>query len=131
MISMPSSTYSAFLEDWAGSTEAGATENQAFEISAVEVEEGIEIIKHISEYREKRSDEDHSEGARTETAEGRYTLGLLLMYTGDMGVAKDCLQNALDAFMSTAGIDHERTQKCKKYLDRLEEQGVTGEQFQQ
>merc|ERR1712159_168796 len=51
--------YTAFLEDYLNAVDGLAGEAPA-EISAVEVEEAIEIIKHITEYREKRSGEDTS-----------------------------------------------------------------------
>merc|ERR1719213_1125281 len=117
--------YTTFLEQWFDTTEGGGAGDagQNFEISAVEVEEAIEIIKHITEYREKRSGEDSSsagsERAKVETAEGRYTLGLLFMYTGESSVARDCHSSALEVFSSTLGIDHDRTRKCRDYLDKI------------
>jgi len=143
--------YTSFLESWLNSesetqeigvTGIGAAAPENFEISAVEVEEAIEIIKHISEYREKRGEDDQSERAKTETAEGRYTLGLLHMYTADNpsasfaersadhSSARDCLVSALEAFLSILGIEHDRTKKCRQHLDRLEERITRSEQEQ-
>merc|ERR1712139_656318 len=127
--------YTTFLENWFESQGGTAGDvGQNFEISAVEVEEAIEIIKHITEYREKRSGEDTSqtgqERSKTETAEGRYTLGLLFMYTGEFNVARDCHSSALDVFSSTLGIEHVRTKRCKHHLERIaEKQDRGGEQF--
>merc|ERR1712203_250324 len=84
--------YTSFMETWINEASGEASSD----ITAVEVEEAIEIVKHITDYREKRSDEDQTDHARIETAEGRYTLGLLLMYTGDTAACKDCLNMALE-----------------------------------
>jgi len=111
--------YMTFLENWLNTD--GQPTGGEFEITAVEVEEAIEIIKHISEYREKRGEEDPSERAHMETAEGRYTLGLLLVFTGDLAGGKDCLAHALEVFLSTMGIDNTMTRKCQNQLERLEE----------
>lgn len=120
--------YTIYLESWA-SADAGQPVGgeQSFDITAVEVEEAIEIIKHISEYREKRGDEDQNERVRMETAEGRYTLGLLLMYIGDLQSGKDCLAQALEVFNSIVGIDHPKTRKCQTQLERLEEKIARGD----
>ena len=60
--------------------------------SPPQFKKAIEIIKHITEYREKRSGEDTSSGGqergKVDTAECRYTLGLLFMYTGEVNVAR-------------------------------------------
>lgn len=111
--------YMTFLENWLNSD--GAPSGGEFEITAVEVEEAIEIIKHIGEYREKKGEEDQTERAHMETAEGRYTLGLLLVFTGDLAGGKDCLAQALEVFLSTMGIDHTTTRKCQNQLERLDE----------
>merc|ERR1719443_1807190 len=113
-----SSFYMQFLENWLNSEQPAGGE---FEITAVEVEEAIEIVKHITEYREKRGEEEQTERAHVETAEGRYTLGLLLIFTGDLLGGKDCLSTALEVFLSTMGIDHSTTRKCQNQLERLEE----------
>jgi tetratricopeptide (TPR) repeat protein len=107
--------YTAFLEGW-----LGESNESNFDITAVEIEEAIEIIKHITEYREKRGDEDGSDRSRVETAEGRYTLGLLLVYTGEAAAGKECLSEALDVFLSTVGIDHVKTRRCQLYLEQLD-----------
>jgi len=111
--------YMTFLENWLNSD--GQPSGGEFEITAVEVEEAIEIIKHISEYRDKRGEEDQTERAQLDTAEGRYTLGLLLVFTGDLAGGKDCLAQALEVFLSQMGIDHTATRKCQNQLERLEE----------
>merc|ERR1712113_602535 len=76
--------YTSFLEDWFSE----ATGEQSSDITAVEVEEAIEIVKHITEYREKRSDEDQTDRSRVETAEAKYTLGLLHVYTDNLQAGK-------------------------------------------
>jgi len=123
--------YTTFLENWFESQAGNGGDAGQFEISAVEVEEAIEIIKHITEYREKRSGEDATgagaERAKVETAEGRYTLGLLFMYTGEQSVARDCHSSALEVFSSTLGIDHERTRKCRDYLEKIGDRPMDGE----
>lgn len=111
--------YVSFLENWLNAD--GQPTGGEFEITAVEVEEAIEIIKHITEYREKRGEEDQTERAHMETAEGRYTLGLLHVFTGELAGGKDCLAQALEVFLSTMGIDHSTTRKCQNQLERLEE----------
>uniref|UniRef100_A0A7S1EZU0 Uncharacterized protein n=1 Tax=Noctiluca scintillans TaxID=2966 RepID=A0A7S1EZU0_NOCSC len=103
--------YAAFLEAWMNHVEGLGEETQ--ELGAVEIEEAIEIIKHIVEHREKRS------AGTSETAECRYTLGLFFMYMGDSTNARECHNSALDVFLRTLGVAHARTQKCKRYLERL------------
>jgi tetratricopeptide (TPR) repeat protein len=110
--------YMSFLENWLSTEQPSGAE---FEVTAVEVEEAIEIVKHITEYREKRGEEEQTERAHVDTAEGRYTLGLLLVFTGDLIGGKDCLSTALEVFLSTMGIDHTTTRKCQNQLERLEE----------
>merc|ERR1711920_185683 len=108
--------YTTFLENFFGESSPG---EQASDITAVEVEEAIEIVKHITEYREKRSDEDQTDRARVETAEGRYTLGLLLVYTNELIAGRDCLNSALEVFLSTIGVDHDKTRACQRQLEQL------------
>jgi tetratricopeptide (TPR) repeat protein len=108
--------YTVFLEGWLGQSNG----EQSSEITAVEVEEAIEIVKHITEYRERRSDEDQAERSKVETAEGRYTMGLLYVYTGDITQGKDCLNLALEVFLATVGIDHQRTKNCQRHLEDLD-----------
>lgn len=110
--------YMSFLENWLSTEQPAGSE---FEITAVEVEEAIEIVKHITDYREKRAEEEQTERANVDTAEGRYTLGLLLVFTGDLFGGKDCLSTALEVFLSSMGIDHVTTRKCQNQLERLEE----------
>lgn len=113
--------YVTFLEKWL--SETGASGEPSSEITAVEVEEAVEIVKHIAEYREKRCEDSRlaSDTARTETAEGRYTLGLLLVYTGDLNAGLDCLAEALEVFLATMGTDHAKTKMCSKHLSLLKE----------
>jgi len=121
--------YAAFLEGWLDQA-LNALGEAAQELSAVEVEEAIEIIKHIVEYREKRAGEDGSassqEQDKVSTAEGRYTLGLFFMYTGEGLSAREWHSSALEVFLSTIGVDHPRTAKCRMYLERLDEKQERG-----
>merc|ERR1712232_1367333 len=110
--------YTTFLENWLSDVSGDDMQD----ITAVEIEEAIEIIKHITEYREKRGEEDHTEGAKIETAEGRYALGLILLYTGEAGAGNDCLVQTLEVFLSTLGVDHPKTLNCQQYLEQLEKQ---------
>lgn len=119
--------YTVYLESWLNVEAGQAVADQSFDITPVEVEEAIEIIKHISEYREKRGDEDQNERVRMETAEGRYTLGLLLMYISDLQAGKECLSQALEVFLSIVGIDHPKTRKCQLQMERLEERIARGD----
>merc|ERR1712113_654300 len=117
--------YQKFLEAWMSESSG----EQVADITAVEVEEAIEIVKHITDYREKRSDDDNADRSRQdrsrlETAEGRYTLGLLLVYTGDVGQGRDYLNGALEVFLATVGIDHDKTKTCQQHLDTLEKRGA-------
>lgn len=112
--------YAKFLEDWMNLN----TFEPSSEIGPVEVEEAMEIVKHISEYRETRSEDDRSDHARQETAEGRYTLGLLQVYTNDIPAAGESLRTALEVFLSTVGVDHDKTKACQKYLEQLERRGA-------
>lgn len=114
--------YTVFLEGWLDSSSS-----EQLEITAVEIEEAIEIVKHVTEYRERRCEEDQTDRARMETAEGRYTLGLLLTYTGDIGGGKECLMSAVEVFLSTVGIDNAKTRKCQLYLEQLEKRSVAQE----
>mmetsp|Transcript_70853 Transcript_70853/g.196847 ORF Transcript_70853/g.196847 Transcript_70853/m.196847 type:complete len:367 (+) Transcript_70853:90-1190(+) len=111
--------YTAFFENWLGSGGGG---DQPVDITSVEIEEAIEIVKHITEHREKRGESDQSERARMETAEGRHALGLILVYTGESAQGRDCLMRALEVFLSTVGIDHPKTRRCQQYLEQFERQ---------
>eukprot|EP00451_Oxyrrhis_marina_P021542 CAMPEP_0204354914 /NCGR_PEP_ID=MMETSP0469-20131031/33748_1 /ASSEMBLY_ACC=CAM_ASM_000384 /TAXON_ID=2969 /ORGANISM="Oxyrrhis marina" /LENGTH=361 /DNA_ID=CAMNT_0051342079 /DNA_START=41 /DNA_END=1126 /DNA_ORIENTATION=- len=110
--------YASFLQSWL-QADQGVGE-ATMEISAVEVEEAIEIIKHITEYREKRSGEDAGGAGKVGAAEGRYTLGLLFIYTSELGVAKDCVVSAVDTFAATLGDTHARTDQCRTTLQVIE-----------
>jgi len=113
--------YTNFLETWLSESGGEASSD----ITAVEVEEAIEIVKHITEYREKRSEDDSTDQSRMETAEGRYTLGLLLMYTGDIASGRECLSQCLEVFLAVAGIDHKKTKACQKHLEALDKRGAS------
>lgn len=113
--------YTYFLEAWSGITTSA---DQPSDITSVEVEEAIAIVKHISEYREKRSDEDQADRSRTETAEAKYTLGMLHVYTDDTVVARDCLVAALEVFLATVGVDHVKTRNCQTHLDSLDKRAA-------
>lgn len=109
--------YTTFFENWLGASGAG---EQSSDISSVEVEEAIEIIKHITDYREKKSEEDQQDTSRVETAEGKYTLALLFVYTGDVSGGRECLTNALEILLSAAGVEHPKTRACQSQLEQLE-----------
>jgi len=108
--------YEKFLQAWMNE----ATGDQASEITAVEVEEAIEIVKHITEYREKRAEEDPSDVSRVEIADGKHTLGLLMVYTGEVPAGSECLHSALEVYLSTIGIDHDKTKACQRHLEQLD-----------
>merc|ERR1712194_304130 len=117
--------YTSFMETWINEASGEASSD----VTAVEVEEAIEIVKHITDYREKRSDDDNADRAkqdrtRLDTADGRYTLGLLFIYTGDVGQGSDYLNSALEVFLATVGIDHPKTQTCQQHIDTLEKRGA-------
>jgi len=112
--------YTSFLETWLSEADSESSPD----ITAVEVEEAIEIVKHITEYREKRSEDDQTDHAKMETAEGRYTSGLLFIYTGDIPSGRECLSAALEVFLATVGIDHPRSRLCQKHLDTLDRKGA-------
>eukprot|EP00930_Biecheleria_cincta_P068606 TRINITY_DN561_c0_g2_i2.p1 TRINITY_DN561_c0_g2~~TRINITY_DN561_c0_g2_i2.p1 ORF type:complete len:293 (+),score=67.06 TRINITY_DN561_c0_g2_i2:223-1101(+) len=112
--------YSKFLESWM----AESTGEQSAEITSVEIEEAIEIVKHITEYHEKRSDAEQSDHSRMDVAEGRYTLGLMLAYTGDLVGGKEYLQACQETFLSTVGTEHAKTKACQKHLETLEKRSA-------
>jgi hypothetical protein len=112
--------YTSFLEGWLNDSSG----EQSQEITAVEVEEAIEIVKHITEYREKQNEDDRSDQSRQEAAEGRYSLGLLLVYTSDIAGGKECLNAALEGFIATVGPDHQKTKTCRQHLEQLEKRGL-------
>jgi tetratricopeptide (TPR) repeat protein len=112
--------YTSFLEDWLNADGQPGL-GESFEITAVEVEEAIEIIKHIIDYRDKRDEDEKTERSHTETAEGRYTLGLLFVFTNDLAGGKECLVQASEIFKSTLGVDHQTSKKSEVQLDRVEE----------
>lgn len=119
--------YSKFLEAWMSENSF----EQSSDITAVEVEEAIEIVKHITDYREKRSEDDQSDTARLETAEGRYALGLLQVYTGDIAGGGESLNAALEVFLSTVGVDHDKTKACQRHLEQLEKRGAAQQALQE
>jgi len=119
--------YTTFLENWLSDVSGDDMQD----ITAVEIEEAIEIIKHITEHREKRGDEDASERARIEIADGRYSLGLILVYTGETGTGRDCLAQALEVFLATVGIDHPKTRRCQQYLEQIEKQTAREQAMQE
>jgi tetratricopeptide (TPR) repeat protein len=100
------------------------TEGVASEVTAVEVEEAVEIVKHVTEYREKRCEEDPIDATRVELAEGRYALGLLLVYIGDSVAGGSCLHAAMEVFQTTLGMDHDKSQACVKQIEMLERRGA-------
>jgi len=114
--------YTKFLEARLGDQMDG----DLAEITPVEVEEAIEITKHITEYRERRVDDnpDVVERLQLDTAEGRYALGLLHVYTGDVTAGRDCLNTALEGFLATIGVDHEKTKSCQHHLEGLDKRGA-------
>merc|ERR1712194_339548 len=113
--------YAKFLEDWMNMN----TFEPSSEIGPVEVEEAIEIVRHISEYRETQSGEATSDDhARVETAEGRYTLGLLQVYTNDIAASRESLIAALEVFHAALGPNHDRTKACQTCLEQLERRGA-------
>jgi tetratricopeptide (TPR) repeat protein len=117
------SIYATFFEMCVRESKIG----ESGEISAVEVEEAIEIIKHITEYRDKRlQDEIALSGAgppqaHVLVAEGRYALGLVFICTGENSVGADCLKAALEAMQQHLGEASEQTKACKEFLDIAEE----------
>jgi len=118
--------YTKFLEEWMRENSV----EQSSEINAVEVEEAIEIVKHITEYRERRAEDDPTDQARLETAEGRYTLGLLQVYTGDIA-GGESLTFALEVLLSTVGVDHQRTKACQRHLDQLDKRSAAQQALQE
>eukprot|EP00397_Hematodinium_sp_SG-2012_P043557 GEMP01048442.1.p1 GENE.GEMP01048442.1~~GEMP01048442.1.p1 ORF type:complete len:357 (+),score=77.06 GEMP01048442.1:121-1191(+) len=104
--------YAQYFEDWLNNT-------QGDQISAVEVEEAIEILKHITEYRQKRESDPN---AKVAAADGQYTLGILFVYSEDIKTARELLTSALDVFESSLGVDHKKTLKAQDFLERLNEQ---------
>eukprot|EP00928_Gymnodinium_smaydae_P011300 TRINITY_DN14189_c1_g1_i1.p1 TRINITY_DN14189_c1_g1~~TRINITY_DN14189_c1_g1_i1.p1 ORF type:complete len:370 (-),score=77.15 TRINITY_DN14189_c1_g1_i1:164-1273(-) len=117
--------YTTFLE---GRLSEGDTAGE--EITSVEIEEAIEIIKHITEHRERRVEEDKSERAQLETADGRYALGLILSYIGEPANGRESLTHALDMFNQMMGVQHPKTLRCKQFLDQVEKM-VQREEFAQ
>merc|ERR1719362_2597500 len=86
--------YTNFLDAWLSGSGEGASD-----IAPVEVEEAIENVKHINEYRgEKSGEEEHLDNLSSETAEARHTLGLLLAYSGDVSTGRELVCQALNAY---------------------------------
>jgi len=119
--------YQKFLEAWMNES----TSEQVSDVTAVEVEEAMEIVKHIIDYREKRIEDDSSDSSRIETADGRYTLGLLQVYTGDLQAGGENLNSALEVFLSTVGVDHVKTKACQRNLEQLESRDAAQQSLQE
>jgi len=114
--------YTNFLDAWLSEGGEGASSD----IAPVEVEEAIENVKHISEYRgEKRGEEEHLDNLSSDTAEARHTLGLLLAYIGDMSTGKELVCQALNAYEAAMGVDNPRSLACQKHLDLLDKRGLS------
>lgn len=119
------SIYAAFFEKCVREDKTG----DAADISAVEVEEAIEVTKHITEYRDKRVQSDISmsgsapPAAQVQVAEGRYALGLVFLFTGEHEVAVDCLEPALQTFVQHLGEEHDQTKACREFLAVAGQQG--------
>mmetsp|Transcript_40727 Transcript_40727/g.89003 ORF Transcript_40727/g.89003 Transcript_40727/m.89003 type:complete len:372 (-) Transcript_40727:277-1392(-) len=117
--------YIMFLERWLDDSEGiPGPLTPAGDITPVEVEEAVEIAKHISEYRAKRNQDDLTDRARVEVAEGRYVLGLLLMYTRDGAQGREILRSAVEAFLANVGTDHPKTTNAQHYLEMLEQRAA-------
>lgn len=106
--------YQKFLRVW---MQPGSSD-QTSEITAVEVEEAIEIVKHITDYREKRSEDDSSDATRLEIAEGRWALGLLQAYTGDIASGSENVNAALEVYVGMTGVS-EKSKLCRIHLEEL------------
>ncbi|CAJ1350160.1 unnamed protein product [Effrenium voratum] len=109
--------YGKFLDTWMRSGTG-----EPMEITSVEVEEAVEIVKHITEYHEKRLETDQSADTRS-LADARQSLGLLMAYSGDMNAGRDLLKLALEAYQSM-GEDHPKCKICQKHLETLEKRSV-------
>jgi len=109
--------YANALEEWFNSD---SETNQNIYINAVEVEEAIEILKHITEYRQKR-EEGTGPNAKLGTAEAQYTLGILFLYNNDYVSSRELLTSAEDIFAATHGANHATTLKATQFLERLNE----------
>lgn len=88
----------------------GSGTGEHTEITSVEVEEAVEIVKHIAEYHQKRPESD-SEAMRS-LADSRQSLGLLMAYTGDLQTGKDYLTEALAGYRIGLGDDHAKSKLC-------------------
>merc|ERR1719341_2707495 len=91
--------YAKFLEGWM----AESCGTPSSEITVVEVEEAIEIVKHVVEYWQRRCDDDLSNQGFVRVADGGQTLGLLKVYTGDLQSGLGYLSTALQTFESALG----------------------------
>lgn len=113
--------YGKFLDTWMRS----GTGEQSTEITSVEVEEAVEIVKHITEYHEKRLESERdADQCRLGLAEGRQVLGLLLAYTGDMSTGRDYLNAAVETYQSVLGEEHAKSKQCQKHLETLEKRSA-------
>lgn len=119
--------YTAFLEDclksraMSGDYGGVGLGGPGGDVTSVEIEEALEVIKHITEYRERRFEEDKSDATSTQAAEGRYALGLILSYTGDFQAARDALAQAKELFFNILGAQHPTSEKCMKRLEAVEQ----------
>lgn len=112
--------YSKFLDSWMRSS-TGETS----EITSVEVEEAVEIVKHIADYHEKRLESDPgNQDATRSLSDGHQSLGLLMAYTGDLNTGKEYLQIALQGYRSILGEDHAKSKLCQKHFETLEKRAA-------
>ena len=95
--------YTKFLQGW---VEEGGIESAAqLPITAVEVEEGIEIVTSILKTEDKRAEERLETGlaARKTVMDCRYLLGLFVAYDGDLDAARTMLTDLLDKSAGETG----------------------------
>jgi tetratricopeptide (TPR) repeat protein len=114
--------YSVSLESRLGSSGFGSNTAESSDITPVEIEEAQEILKHVIEHRDKRGEEDKSEAAKVDAAEGRYALGLILAYIGELKQAKEAASLALEVLLALVGLEHKKTQSCQKLVEQLDKQ---------
>lgn len=112
--------YTKFLEGWM----ADSVGDHSSEITSVEVEEAVEIVKHVTEYCEKKTEDEQSEAVLLGTAEGRYALGLLLAYTGDFKSGLEYLSAAHETFLSIAGSSNPKVKVCQQHIETLQKRGA-------
>eukprot|EP00400_MALV-I_sp_L67-5_P000936 gene936-587_t len=96
--------YTKCLQQWVDDN--GIVEASQLEITAVEVEEGIEIVTSILKTEDKRSEERADSGAaaaRKMVMDCRYLLGLFIAYDGDLEAAKTMLGDLLEKAAGETG----------------------------